>query len=175
MNWKVMAGLLVVGLITGSAFTFTKLLAAELTAVPLAQGRLTTAAAAVVVVMALRREPVVVTPAIIARISVLALLDGVIPYVLLSWAAGSVTAGLAGVLISTMPLFTVIFATIASRDESVTVSGVLGIAVGVAGVAVLAGPGALEFGNGSGLGGTCRDRLCRLLCRGHRLRSFLAA
>jgi drug/metabolite transporter (DMT)-like permease len=149
MNWKVMAGLLTVGLVSGSAFTFTKLLAGELTTVPLAQGRLTTAAVAVVVLMALRRAPVVVTPVVIARLAVLALLDGVIPYVLLSWAAVSVDAGLAGVLISTMPLFTAVLRP-RIGDESIAVS-MLGIAVSVAGRRHCRRPRALDLSSSSGV------------------------
>lgn len=152
MTWRVFAGLLTVGLISGSAFTFTKLLVHEMPAVALAQGRLTTAAVSVLAVMALRRAPLGVTPGSIARLSILALLDGVIPYVLVSWAAGSVDAGVAGVLVSTMPLFTTVVATVTLRDESVAVSGLVGIGTGIMGVAVLAGPEALDIGSSSAIG-----------------------
>jgi drug/metabolite transporter (DMT)-like permease len=152
MNWKVMAGLLTVGVVSGSAFTFTKLLANEMGALPLAQGRLTTAAVSVLVVMALQRPRLVVTPKFVARLSVLALLDGVIPYLLISWAAGSVDAAVAGVLISAMPLFTTVMATITLRDESIAAPGLAGIGVGILGVVVLAGPNCLDLSDSSSVG-----------------------
>jgi drug/metabolite transporter (DMT)-like permease len=79
-------------------------------------------------------------------------LDGVIPYVLISWAAQTVDAGLAAVLVATMPLFTAVIATATMKDERLSASAVVGIGVSVLGVAVLAGPGALEVGDSSALG-----------------------
>jgi drug/metabolite transporter (DMT)-like permease len=151
-SWKVMVAIISVGVIAGSAFTSTKLLTAELTPVTLAQARLTTAALSVLIVMALLRTEIRLSPAMIARVSVLALLDGVIPYLLISMAAGAVEAGVAGVLVSTMPMFTVMIAGLTSRDEGIAASALLGIGVGVAGVAVLTGPGVLNVGDSSPIG-----------------------
>jgi drug/metabolite transporter (DMT)-like permease len=153
MNPRVFAGLITVGVISGSAFTTTKLLTDELTTFSLAQGRLMTAAASMLVLMAIRRNPIAATsPGSIARVAVLAMLDGVIPYMLVSWAAGSVEAGLASVLIATMPLFTAVIAAVTMKDEGISVSTAGGIGIAILGVAVLAGPGALNIGDSSTLG-----------------------
>lgn len=152
MSWRMFAGLITVGLISGSAFTSTKLLTGELSTVNLAQGRLMMAAVSVLAVMALRRVPLAVTPGSIARVSALAMLDGVVPYTLVSWAAASVDAGIAAILVATMPLFTAVIAAATMKDERLTVSGIVGIAVSVSGVAALTGPGSLDANQSSTLG-----------------------
>lgn len=153
MNARALAGLITVGVISGSAFTTTKLLTDELTTVSLVQGRLMTAAVSLLIIMAIRRNPFAATsPGSVARVSVLALLDGVIPYMLVSWAAGSVEAGLASVLVATMPLFTAIIAATTMRDERISVSAAGGIGIAILGVAILAGPGTLNIGDSGTLG-----------------------
>jgi drug/metabolite transporter (DMT)-like permease len=137
--------LVVLGAMWGGAFTLMKVLVDELSAVEMAAGRLFLGSLAVGCAMALlgqlrwpRRE-------LLAPIGVVALLDTLIPYMLVGWAQTRIDSGAAAVLISAMPLFTVIFAGILLRQEAIGAARVIGIALGFAGVlTMLGGPSALQ-------------------------------
>ncbi|RED13038.1 DMT family transporter [Pontivivens insulae] len=80
-----------------------------------------------------------------------------LPFTLLTWAQLTVDSTLAAILISGGPLFVLIFARLI-LGTPLTLRRVLGFVVGLAGLVVLIGPGAL-----SGLGG---DVLAQLACLG---------
>ena len=75
---------------------------------------------------------------------VMAMINNVIPFVLIVWGQQEVTAGLASILNAATPIFTVIVAGILLRDEPMTRGKLLGAVIGLAGVAVLVGPDALS-------------------------------
>ena len=66
-------------------------------------------------------------------------LGSALPWALFPWGQQFITSGLAGVLNSTTPLFTVIFAALAG-EEKMRGSRLFGVLLGAAGVAVLLGP-----------------------------------
>jgi drug/metabolite transporter (DMT)-like permease len=69
--------------------------------------------------------------------AVMGFLSGVLPYALITWGEQHISSGLAALLQSTMPIFTVIVAHLATSDERITLSRGLGIIVGFSGVAFL--------------------------------------
>ena len=69
----------------------------------------------------------------------MALLDTLIPYMLVGWAETRIDSGAAAVLISAMPLFTVILAAGVLRQETVGPARLAGLAIGFAGVMVMFG------------------------------------
>lgn len=71
------------------------------------------------------------------------LLNNALPFSLIFWGQTHLTGGLASVLNATTPLFAVMVAHILTRDEKATGAKLLGVALGIAGVAVLVGPEAL--------------------------------
>lgn len=75
---------------------------------------------------------------------VMAVINNVIPFVLIVWGQKEVTAGLASILNAATPIFTVIVAGLFLRDEPMTRGKLLGAAIGLAGVVVLVGPDALS-------------------------------
>jgi drug/metabolite transporter (DMT)-like permease len=75
----------------------------------------------------------------------LVILDSVVPHSLIAWAELSIDSGLASVLISTMPMFTVAFAALALPDERLSVQGLLGLGVGFLGVIVLTSGGIFQI------------------------------
>jgi drug/metabolite transporter (DMT)-like permease len=79
---------------------------------------------------------------------VLGVLDGIAPYLLMAYGQVHVTSALAAIFVSTMPLFTTVFAMWSSRERTAGPASVIGVAGGFAGVAVLAGPGSLQSGAG---------------------------
>ena len=59
------------------------------------------------------------------------------PFVLISWAEKSISSGLASILNSTVPLFTIILAPIFLKEEKLTATRVIGFLLGFAGVLIL--------------------------------------
>lgn len=76
--------------------------------------------------------------------AVMAVINNVIPFVLIVWGQKEVTAGLAAILNAATPIFTVLVAGVLLKDEPMTRGKLLGAAIGLAGVAVLVGPDALS-------------------------------
>ncbi|MEJ0077607.1 MAG: DMT family transporter [Alphaproteobacteria bacterium] len=78
------------------------------------------------------------------------LLNNVIPFCLIVWGQTQIASGLAAILNAATPLFTVIVAHAFTKDEKITGNRLAGVLVGLAGVVVIIGPGALR-GIGSGV------------------------
>ncbi len=74
----------------------------------------------------------------------LGMLRAALPISLIVWAETQISSGLAGILNSTSPLFTAIVAHYFTVDDKLTPNRLLGILVGMSGVAVLIGPSALQ-------------------------------
>lgn len=74
-------------------------------------------------------------------LGVMGLLNNAVPFTLLVMAQGQITGGLASILNATTPLWTVLVAHVFTQDERITKAKALGLALGFAGVLVIAGAG----------------------------------
>ena len=74
------------------------------------------------------------------HLSVVAMTNIVIPYVLITWGELAISSGMAGILTAMVPLFSVVLASVVLHDEPITVGRVGGLAVGFVGVVLLASP-----------------------------------
>lgn len=137
------------GVMAGAAFLFVKVLVGELTPMQVVGSRTLAGSLAVGGVIVVTRTSVPVSVRFVRSVFVLGVLDGVAPYLLMAYGQVHVTSSLAAIFVSTMPLFTTLFAMWSSRERSAGPASVLGVAGGFAGVAVLAGPGSFEFGAGN--------------------------
>jgi drug/metabolite transporter (DMT)-like permease len=84
--------------------------------------------------------------------AVMGILSGALPYVLISWGEQHISSGLAALLQSTMPIFTVVLAHFFGSDERMTFYSVLGVVIGFAGVVILLLPELREGLQASALG-----------------------
>jgi drug/metabolite transporter (DMT)-like permease len=82
---------------------------------------------------------------------VLALLNNVAPFTLMTWGQTRIASALAAVLNATTPLFTLLLAR-AFAGEALSAAKLAGVGLGIAGVAVLMGPAALGLDTGSAIG-----------------------
>lgn len=98
---------------------------------------------------------------------VMGLLNNLLPQTLFAWGQIRLTGGLAAILNSTTPLFSVVLAHFLTREEGITPGRLLGVLFGIAGVAVLIGPQAL--------GGLAGDLAAQLACLAASLSYALAA
>jgi drug/metabolite transporter (DMT)-like permease len=68
---------------------------------------------------------------------VLGITDFAIPFFLISWGEQSIDSAVAAILDATVPLFTIVIAHLALRDDKITVPKLLGLLIGFAGVVIL--------------------------------------
>jgi drug/metabolite transporter (DMT)-like permease len=67
-----------------------------------------------------------------------------VPFCLIAWGQTQIASGLAAILNATTPLFTVLLAHLSTHDERMTPNHLGGVLLGVVGVIVMIGPGALN-------------------------------
>jgi drug/metabolite transporter (DMT)-like permease len=77
-------------------------------------------------------------------IAVMALINSVLPFLLVVWGQSHVASSLAAIFIATTPLFGMVLAHFMTADERMTVPRVASVICGFAGVVVLIGPGLLR-------------------------------
>ena len=73
--------------------------------------------------------------------------NNALPFSLLIWGQTHIASGIAAILIATTPLFTLVCAHFLTADEKITPARLLGIAMGILGVALMLAP---DLGGGGG-------------------------
>ncbi|MEX2630706.1 MAG: DMT family transporter [Tistlia sp.] len=116
-------------------------------------GRVALGAGALALLVRLRRLPWPRQPRVLGALLVMGLLNNVLPFSLIVWGQQHIDSGLASILNATTPLFAVLLAQVLTRDEKLTASRLTGVLCGLAGVALIVGPGALAGVAGGGAGG----------------------
>jgi len=71
-------------------------------------------------------------------------INNLVPFSLIVWGQTHIASSLASILNATTPIFSLLVAHWLTRDEKLTAARLIGIAVGIAGVVVIIGPGALR-------------------------------
>jgi drug/metabolite transporter (DMT)-like permease len=74
---------------------------------------------------------------IYGHLVVMACVNIVIPFALITWAERSVDSSIAAILTSAVPLFTIVIAPLFLHDEPIRVNGLFGLTIGFVGVVVL--------------------------------------
>jgi drug/metabolite transporter (DMT)-like permease len=138
--------LLLLALLWGGSFFFSKIAVGELPPLTLVLARVVLAALALNVFLLLSGERLPATPDLWGALFVMGILNNVIPFSLIFWGQTQIASGLASILNATTPLFTVLVAHVATSDEKLTASRLFGVLAGLAGVAVMIGPGAFTGG-----------------------------
>jgi drug/metabolite transporter (DMT)-like permease len=138
--------LLLLAVLWGGSFFFSKIAVSELPPLTVVLCRVVIAALTLnaVVILSGRRMPA--NPALWRSLLVMGILNNAVPFSLIFWGQTQIASGLAAILNATTPLFTVLVAHVATPDEKLTVSRLLGVLIGVAGVSIMIGPGALTGG-----------------------------
>ncbi|TKT80164.1 DMT family transporter [Aquamicrobium sp. LC103] len=140
--------LLLLGAIWGGSFFFARVAVAEIPPLNLVLFRVAIAAITLHLYLAMRGPSFRLAFPMAGSFFVLALLNNIIPFSLMFAGQTELGAGLASVLNATTPFWTMIFANILTTDEKLTWNKLAGVALGIAGTAVMIGPGLL-----AGIGG----------------------
>jgi drug/metabolite transporter (DMT)-like permease len=103
------------------------------------------------VVVRATRQPLPRERRTYGHLIVMAFINIVLPFSLITWAEQSVDSALAAILNSTVPLFVIVIAPAFLPDEPIRINGVVGLAIGFIGVVLLVSPGLVSAdGNPAG-------------------------
>jgi drug/metabolite transporter (DMT)-like permease len=126
----------ILSLLWGGSFFFVEIAVGGLPALVIVWLRVGIAAALLAGVMVVTRTRFPL-PRTWAAFAVMGLLNNILPHSLFVVAQGQITGGLAAILNATTPLFTVIVAHLATKDERITPGKAVGLALGFGGVLVM--------------------------------------
>jgi drug/metabolite transporter (DMT)-like permease len=87
----------------------------------------------------------------VAHLAVLGAVNIAIPFWLIGWAEQHIASGLAGILQSTAPFFTLVISSAVVHDERITVGRLGGIGLGFLGILVLSADNLAELGSPGGV------------------------
>ncbi len=136
--------LLVLSVLWGGSFFFNRIVLAELPPMTLVLGRVALAAIAINVLVVATGHRMPRSPRRWGAFVITAILNNVLPFVLIVWGQTRITSGLAAILYATAPVWAIVLAHLFTHDERLRANKLAGVLFGVIGVAVLVGPTALD-------------------------------
>ncbi len=132
--------LLVLGTIWGTSFLFIKIVVSEVPPMTLVTGRLGVAALLTWALVRLRNTRIRRDDKLWRAFAVVGLLNGALPYYLISWGEQYIPSGWAALLQATTPLFTILIAHVMTDDDRITPQKLIGVILGFGGVGILMWP-----------------------------------
>jgi drug/metabolite transporter (DMT)-like permease len=132
--------LLLLGTIWGTSFLFIKIIVSEVPPMTLVAGRLGVAALLMWVIVRLRRTQIRQDRTLWRTFAVVGLLNGALPYYLISWGEQYIPSGWAALLQATTPIFTILLAHFITEDDRITPQKLAGVVLGFGGVGILMWP-----------------------------------
>ena len=148
MKNRVMGGrewllLVALSVLWGGSFFFSEVALDELRPLTVVLGRVGFAAVALVAFVYLTGRRMPGSPALWGAFLVMGAMNNLIPFSLIVWGQVTIDSGFAAILNATTPLFTVLLAHVLTRDERMTGNRLIGVLLGLGGVAALVGPDVL--------------------------------
>jgi drug/metabolite transporter (DMT)-like permease len=135
--------LVTLSVLWGGSFFFGKVALADLPPFTVVFGRVSLAALALNLVVLASGQRMPGSPRTWGTFAVMGLLNNLVPFSLIFWGQTHIASGLASILNSTTPLFTVVLAHFLTRDERLTANRLTGVLAGLVGVVVMIGPDVL--------------------------------
>ncbi len=140
--------LVLLSLMWGTAFLFTKIAVDVVPPSTVVAGRLFLAA---IILLAAARARGLALPRgrrLWSHLLLLSLLGNTVPFTLITWGQQAIDSGLAAMLLAGMPLATLVLAHFFVEGERMNLGNVAGFAIGLVGIAILVGPDVIN-----GIGG----------------------
>jgi drug/metabolite transporter (DMT)-like permease len=129
--------LFTLGAIWGTSFLFIKIIVSEVTPLVLVTGRLGLSALLMWGLVILRRVPFPRDRRSWVSYAVVGLLNGALPFSLISWGEQYIPSGWAALLQSLTPILTILLAHILTQDDRINARKAVGVALGFTGVGIL--------------------------------------
>jgi drug/metabolite transporter (DMT)-like permease len=137
-------------LMWGSSYLFIKIGVETLPPLSLVLLRVLVGLAILLVVVAVTRTPLPRDARTIGHLAVLGAVNIAIPFSLIGWAELHIDSGMAGILQSAAPFFTLIIAATFIHDEHITRGRLAGIGLGFAGIVLLSARDLADLGSALG-------------------------
>lgn len=128
---------IVLGLVWGSSFLWIKVAVAEVGPFLLVALRMLFGILGLLAIIAITRPAWPRSRSVWLALTFLGLINNALPYVLISWGEQYIDSGVAAILNSTTPLFTMIIAHLFLSDDRMTRARLVALVVGFAGVVLL--------------------------------------
>lgn len=138
IDWLIFLAL---GLIWGSSYLFIKLAVDDFGTFTLVALRLLVGALFLWSALRISGTAVPRDRRIYGHLLMMAIINVVIPFCLITWAEQSVDSSLAAILTSPVPLFAIVLSAMFLRDEPMRVNGVAGLLLGFVGVVIITSRG----------------------------------
>jgi drug/metabolite transporter (DMT)-like permease len=136
--------LLTLSVLWGGSFFFVRVSVKELPPLTIVVCRVALASLALLLVIRLMKVKLPAGRRVWGAFFAMGLMNNVIPFTLIVWGQTHITSGVASILNATAPLFTVVVAHFRTADEKMTGGRVVGVLIGLAGVAIMIGGAALQ-------------------------------
>lgn len=133
------AMLLILSVLWGGSFFFTKIALVDLPPFTLVLLRVTIASVILWWVVLLRHIPIPQDPKFWGAIVIMGAFNNLVPFSLIVWGQTHIASGLAAILNATTPLFTIVIAHIATENEKLNLRKALGVLTGFGGVVIIIG------------------------------------
>ena len=140
----------------GGSFFFSKVIVQQVPPFTLVLVRFTIAAGALGIYLWASRIAVPGSPSTWIAFAGMGALNNLIPAALIAWSQLTIASGLASVMIATTPVFSILAVHCTTSDDRAPTNKIIGVVLGIAGVAALVGIGAFN--------GTPRSVLAMLGC-----------
>ncbi|MEO8457287.1 MAG: DMT family transporter [Chloroflexota bacterium] len=144
--------LLALGGTWGASFLFIKVLLDHTGPLEVAFGRCFLGVIAVAAFVLVSRRPLHVSPGLVRRVSVMSVVNNVIPFALIAWAETHIPSGTASILNATVPIFTAMVAVALLDEERMTLMRLGGLILAFLGVVVLTGSDVTDIASSNVLG-----------------------
>ncbi len=132
--------LFLLGGIWGTSFLFIKIVVGEIGPLTLVAGRLGIASLLIWALLLIRKVPFPDEWRLWRSFAVVGLLNGALPFGLISWGEQYIPSGWAALLQATTPIFTILLAHVLTHDDRINAFKAAGVALGFAGVGLLMWP-----------------------------------
>lgn len=136
--------LLALSVLWGGSFLFNGIAVQDLPTFTVVVCRVALAAVILLAALRLRGSRIDCSASSWLAFSAMGLLNNAIPFSLIVWGQSHIASGLAAILNATTPLFTVVVAYVLTTDEKLTGGRIVGVVIGLIGVAVMIGGDALR-------------------------------
>jgi len=149
MTGRDWAMLVLLSVLWGGSFFFAKVIVQQVPPFTLVFVRFAAAAGALWVYLTVSRTAVPASLSTWAAFVGMGALNNLIPVALISWAQITIPSGLASVLVATTPVFSIVVGHCVTTDDRMSVNKLVGIVLGIAGVAALVGTNNLHGSPGA--------------------------
>ena len=135
--------LVALGLTWGASFLLIKMAVASIPPLSVVAGRIVVGLVVLGAIAALRGTKLPTDRRSWAKLALMGAIGTVLPFALISWGETRIDSGLAAILMSFVPIGTLVMAHLVQHDEPLTPGKIVGVGLGAVGIVVLVGPSAL--------------------------------